>query len=139
MHSYNPINMEERITVTGSAELAQLLRTIADEVDFEELSAGDAPHSIGPPIQIGHRTLSLCLVPHSRVSAARACRQLLLSLTPRQSEILALLVDGHSAKAVACSLGIHSRTVESHINHIYQKTGVRGIVPLMRLVFSQLE
>jgi DNA-binding CsgD family transcriptional regulator len=139
MQGQVPADIEERIVIRKSAQLARLLRAIADEVELSELSTDDTPHTLGPPVQIGDRTFSLCLISQSRVDAAWECRKLLSHLTPRQSEILAQLINGHTAKAVASNLGIHSRTVESHINHIYQKTGVRGIVPLMRLVLAQLE
>jgi HD-GYP domain-containing protein (c-di-GMP phosphodiesterase class II) len=45
-------------------------------------------------------------------------------LTSRESEILALLAQGRSTKAVAQQLGISPKTVGNHIEHIYTKLGV---------------
>ncbi|MBW3576256.1 MAG: response regulator transcription factor [Actinobacteria bacterium] len=47
-----------------------------------------------------------------------------LGLTQRESEVLALLVAGHSNKAVAGELVISEETVKSHTRSIYQKLDV---------------
>lgn len=49
---------------------------------------------------------------------------LIAGLTAREAEVLALLVRGRSNKQIADSLSIASRTVGSHIEHIYAKIGV---------------
>ena len=46
-------------------------------------------------------------------------------LTEREVEVLALLVRGRSNKEVAASLSVSAKTVGSHVEHIYAKTGVR--------------
>lgn len=47
-------------------------------------------------------------------------------LSPRESEILDLLVRGLILKEVADQLGIGLETVRTHVNHIYQKLHVRS-------------
>jgi DNA-binding NarL/FixJ family response regulator len=47
-------------------------------------------------------------------------------LSPRESEILDLLVKGLILKEVADQLGIGLETVRTHVNHIYQKLHVRS-------------
>ena len=49
----------------------------------------------------------------------------LLDLTPREREILQLIVEGRTNKAIAVELGITEKTVEFHIEHIYTKIGTR--------------
>ncbi|HLP76856.1 MAG TPA: response regulator transcription factor [Candidatus Paceibacterota bacterium] len=46
-------------------------------------------------------------------------------LSPRESEILALVAKGLSNKEVANTLGISIGTVRIHLNHIYEKLHVR--------------
>jgi DNA-binding NarL/FixJ family response regulator len=48
------------------------------------------------------------------------------SLSPREREILDLLVSGLIHKEVADHLGIGIETVRTHVNHIYQKLHVRS-------------
>jgi HD-GYP domain-containing protein (c-di-GMP phosphodiesterase class II) len=49
---------------------------------------------------------------------------LVAGLTERETEVLALVARGLSNKAVAARLGISVRTVGSHVEHVYTKTGV---------------
>ena len=47
-----------------------------------------------------------------------------LGLTQRESEVLELLVSGHSNKAVASTLVVSEDTVKTHIRGLYRKLGV---------------
>lgn len=68
---------------------------------------------------------------------ARARRALLISrlerLTPREREVLRLLMDGVESKAAALELGISRKTVDVHRMHILTKMGAGSIVELVRL------
>jgi len=46
-------------------------------------------------------------------------------LTERELEVLLVLVRGDSNQAIAEDLGISPRTVGHHVQHVYQKVGVR--------------
>jgi FixJ family two-component response regulator len=59
------------------------------------------------------------------------------SLTPREHEVLAHIVDCASNKEAATRLGISRRTVEIHRAHIMQKLGAKNSVDLMRIVLSR--
>ena len=48
------------------------------------------------------------------------------ALTPRELEILALIVAGLGNKEIAYRLGISDRTVQFHIRSIFDKTGARS-------------
>ena len=55
------------------------------------------------------------------------------ALTRRESEIVTLLKCSFTNRQIAKSMGISVRTVENHLSHIYEKTGVptrRGLVNL---------
>jgi HD-GYP domain-containing protein (c-di-GMP phosphodiesterase class II) len=47
-------------------------------------------------------------------------------LTGRELEVLLALVLGHSNQAIADALGISAKTVGHHVQHVYQKAGVRS-------------
>ena len=47
-------------------------------------------------------------------------------LTPRERDVLRLLVAGRSDKEIAAALFIGLRTVQSHAEHLYAKLGVRN-------------
>ena len=46
-------------------------------------------------------------------------------LTPRETEVLALLSRGHTCSRIARDLGASPRTVEAHLGRIYTKLGAR--------------
>ena len=48
------------------------------------------------------------------------------NLSPRETEILELLVAGCFFKEIAGQLGISNETVRTHVNHIYRKLHVRS-------------
>ena len=45
-------------------------------------------------------------------------------LTPRELEILRLVITGKTNKAIANDILISTKTVEFHLDHIYSKIGV---------------
>lgn len=58
---------------------------------------------------------------------------LLAKLTPRESEVMELVVAGRHNKEIAETLGISVRTVEVHKARIMVKLGVDGVSGLVRL------
>ena len=53
-------------------------------------------------------------------------------LTPREVQVITLLADGRSNKQVAATLGVSTRTVESHRNHIMRKMSFTSFSDLIR-------
>jgi two-component system, LuxR family, response regulator FixJ len=71
----------------------------------------------------------------SRVAAARRveANTRLASLTPREREVMLLIVAGHSNKDIATKLGLSTRTIETHRGHIMEKTGAHSLADLIEL------
>jgi DNA-binding NarL/FixJ family response regulator len=59
-------------------------------------------------------------------SAPRVVRQSHSELTPRESQVLALVEQGLTNGEIARELGIRPGTVKIHLKHLYEKTGMRG-------------
>jgi HD-GYP domain-containing protein (c-di-GMP phosphodiesterase class II) len=95
-----------RPALDDDAAQAELLR----EVSKERLDR-EAVHSVLGAA--GHRTKS-------------SIRELPAGLTERELEVLRVLVRGQSNQAIADRLGISARTVGHHIQHVYEKAGVRS-------------
>ena len=53
-------------------------------------------------------------------------------LSPRQSQILKLMAEGHSMKQIALDLGISVKTVETHRSALMARIGIRDIAGLVR-------
>jgi two-component system NarL family response regulator len=48
------------------------------------------------------------------------------SLTPREREVVGLVVDGHSNDEVGAALGITTKTVEGHLRRLFDRLGVQS-------------
>ncbi len=58
------------------------------------------------------------------------------ALTPRQRQIMALVLSGHPSKNIASDLGISRRTVENHRAAIMRKSGSKSLPALARLALT---
>jgi len=56
----------------------------------------------------------------------------LRALTGRQREILQLIAEGHSTRAIAERLGLSAKTVETHRSRIVERLGIRDVPGLVR-------
>jgi two-component system response regulator FixJ len=120
------------IVMTGQGDVLVAVRAMkAGAVDFLEKPVVDAllVDAVGRALAAGRRTL------HARSTAAAAAR-LLADLTPREREVLDLLVAGLPNKAIALQLGASPRTVEVHRAHILDKLHARSLPELVRLVLA---
>lgn len=52
-------------------------------------------------------------------------------LTPREREVLSLLVEGHSAKEIARALSLSPRTAEAHRASIFARLEVNSLAPVV--------
>ena len=56
----------------------------------------------------------------------RRPRELPAGLTQRELQVLLVLVRGESNQGIATRLGISAKTVGHHVQHVYEKAGVRS-------------
>ena len=55
------------------------------------------------------------------------------NLTEREREVMCLVVEGNTNKAVAAQLGISEKTVEIHRARVMEKTAARSLSELVRI------
>ncbi len=74
-----------------------------------------------------------------RELAARAAElaERMALLTPREQEVMELVVAGKANKVIAIDLSISERTVELHRGRIMKKMQARSLAELMRMVLPQ--
>jgi DNA-binding CsgD family transcriptional regulator len=72
------------------------------------------------------KTASSALAPHSRTDL----------LTPREREVLALIIGGSSNKEGGRQLEISTRTFEAHRAHLMAKLGAKNAADLIRLALN---
>jgi two-component system response regulator FixJ len=57
-------------------------------------------------------------------------------LTPREQQVLGLLVEGRPSKLIAYELGISTRTAEHHRSAVMKKMGARSLSHLVRMALD---
>ena len=62
--------------------------------------------------------------------------QRLASLTPRERQVMELVVDGAANKVIAIDLALSERTVEIHRAKVMEKMGARSVAHLVKLQMS---
>ena len=68
--------------------------------------------------------------------SVRQTLERMAALTPRENEVLDLLVLGRANKVIAYELSISPRTVEIHRARVMDKMGARSLAELVRMVLS---
>jgi DNA-binding NarL/FixJ family response regulator len=58
-------------------------------------------------------------------------------LTDRELEVLLVLARGRSNREIAEALGISVKTAGHHVQHVYEKVGVRSRVAATRWAYEQ--
>jgi two-component system CheB/CheR fusion protein len=120
------------IVITGHGDVAMAVRAMkAGALDFIEKPVR-APELLA---SVAHA------LDHSRDADAQAARHAtaaasIASLTPRQRDVMAMVLAGHPSKNIAADLGISQRTVENHRASIMRKTGARSLPALARLALA---
>lgn len=69
----------------------------------------------------------------SRRARTLAIQEHFATLTPREQEVMRLVVAGKANKAIAAELGVSTKTVEGHRAHVMEKMGADSLAALVRM------
>jgi two-component system CheB/CheR fusion protein len=120
------------IMITGSGDVPMAVEAMkAGAADFIEKPIGraDLLASIDSALERSRDS--------SKVMAWQAdAAGHIAGLTPRQHQIMDLVLAGHPSKNIAADLGISQRTVENHRASIMRKTGATSLPALARLALA---
>jgi len=111
---HGTVEMCRRAFKAGAAEFLE--KPVDDEALIEALQQAVRQH-----VHLRQRT-----------QTDRAARERLHQLSPREREVLALIVEGLSNKAIARALDLSPRTVETHRAHVFEKLGADSLAQLVR-------
>lgn len=120
------------IMITGHGDISMaVLAMKAGAVDFLEKPVH--PDELVASIERALESTRDLSKTSARRSAAAEC---LARLTPRERDVLDLVVQGRPNKIIADDLGISQRTVETHRAAVMKRTGVASLPDLIRLVMA---
>ena len=120
---------EQLIFITGHGNIpmcAQVMK--AGAIDF--LAKPFKPREL---LKCVERALARSAEQRRRDADKNGARQLLDSLTPREFEVMQLVIAGMLNKQVGGELGMAEKTVKVHRGRVMQKLGVRSVPDLVRL------
>jgi FixJ family two-component response regulator len=117
------------IFITGRGNVRMSVATMKKgAVNFLEKPLNDEEllKSVADAVQLSRKLLS-------EKSEAKKASELLSRLTPRETEILSLLVTGMLNKQIGSDLNIAEQTVKLHRHSIFEKLGVKSLPGLVRI------
>jgi FixJ family two-component response regulator len=130
----NELNAGDRslpiVFITGDGDIATTVRAMkAGATDFlaKPVNDSDLLSAIANALRVSSQALS------SRVELD-GIHGRMARLTPREREVLALLVEGRPNKLVACELGIAEKTIKVHRARVMEKMEAHSLVDLVRVI-----
>jgi FixJ family two-component response regulator len=120
------------IVITGHGDVPMAVRAVkAGVVDFIE-----KPFNDQLLLDAVHRAVEQDAERRGRASRLADIRERLERLTPREREILDMVVGGKRNKVIAIDLGISQSTVEAHRAKVMEKMEASSLSDLMRMMLS---
>jgi FixJ family two-component response regulator len=117
------------VFLTGHGDIPMAVRAVqSGAVDFLE-----KPMTGGALLERVHRALALDGEARRARTLSREIADRLRRLSPRELEVMAMVVAGSSSKEVARLLRISVRTVEAHRTHVMHKMGAANLAELVAL------
>jgi two-component system CheB/CheR fusion protein len=120
------------IMVTGSSEISvavDVMKAGANDFIEKPFECSDLLESISRALEHARDTNKLVAWKHAAFDH-------IADLTPRQKQIMDLVLAGQPSKNIAVDLGISQRTVENHRAEIMKRTGSKSIPALARLAVA---
>jgi len=138
----------------SGTELVLFLRNVGDEIPVivmtghatvpmavEAMKAGaidliEKPFHLGVLLSSLRGALEHGCARATRTQSHNAAARSIATLTPRQNQVLELVVAGHPSKNIAADLGISQRTVDNHRAAIARKTKATSLPHLIRTALA---
>ena len=120
------------IMITGKSDVSMAVAAMkAGAADFIEKPVGRAELLASIDRAMGQARDATKLTASREEAATHVA-----GLTPRQMEVMAMVLAGNPSKNIAADLGISQRTVENHRASIMRKTGAASLPALARLALA---
>jgi FixJ family two-component response regulator len=121
---------EQLVFITGHGNIPMSVEAMkAGAVDFLP-----KPFKPGQLLDCVERALARSAEQRRRAEEKNSARRLLDLLTPREFEVMQLVITGMLNKQVGAELGMAEKTVKVHRGRVMQKLNVTSVAELVRLV-----
>jgi len=120
------------IIITGHGDVPMAVRAVqSGAVDFIE-----KPFNDQALLDSVHRALDLDAKQRGRAGKLAEVQSRLASLTPREQQVMKMVVTGKRNKVIALDLSVSQSTVEAHRAKVMEKMQAQSLSDLMRMVLS---
>lgn len=120
------------IIISGHGEVSMAVRALkAGAVNFFE-----KPFSDQALLDEVQRTLDREQRTREQRARRDAIRARMARLTPREHEVMKLVVNGYANKQVASQLGLSEKTVEIHRSRVMEKTAAKSLANLVQMAIE---
>ncbi|MEN8213085.1 MAG: response regulator transcription factor [Pseudomonadota bacterium] len=120
------------IIITGHGDVPMAVRAVqAGAVDFLE-----KPFNNQAMLDCVHRAIEMDAKQRGESSRLQEIEVRYQSLTPREKEVLQLVIEGMRNKNIAFDLGISQSTVEVHRSRVMEKMEAKTLSDLMRMTLA---
>lgn len=120
------------IFISGHGDISMAVRAVrAGALDFLE-----KPFSDQALLDCVHKALGTDARNRALAAAEAQVERKLKTLTPREWDVMAKLIEGKVNKIIARELDVSTRTVEIHRARVLHKMGVNNVSQLVRVVLS---
>jgi FixJ family two-component response regulator len=121
---------EQLVFITGHGNISMCAKAMkAGAVDFLP-----KPFRANELLECVERALARAADQQRRGAEKTEARRLLDSLTPREFEVMQLVVTGMLNKQIAAELGTAEKTIKVHRGRVMKKLGIASVAELVRLV-----
>ena len=130
MNSILPI-----IFVTGHGDVPMAVEAIQHgAVDFIQ-----KPYREQDLLDKINKALQLDATERADLTEKKLIQERLETLTPRETEVMDMMIEGKANKVIAIDLGISQRTVEIHRSRVMEKMNTHSLAHLVRMALAVRE
>ncbi len=120
------------IVITGHGDVPMAVRAVqAGAVDFIE-----KPFNDQALLDSVHRAIEKDAMQRGEASRIADIQEHVARLTPREREVLDLVVAGYRNKLIASELSVSQSTVEAHRAKVMEKMAAKSLSDLMRMLLT---
>jgi len=120
------------VFMSGMAKVSEAVHALKHgSIDFVE-----KPFTIDAMLAAIRRALQIDDRQRQQQQGQQALRQRFAALTPREAEVMQLVVDGLPNKAMAARLGVSPKTIEVHRANVMRKTAAESLADLVRMAIT---
>ena len=123
------------ILITGHGDVPMAVQAMRDgALDFIQ-----KPFRDQALLDLVNQALQSCDKQQNSQQQTESVKSHIHNLTPREHQVMEMIVEGKANKVIAIDLGLSQRTIEVHRANVMQKLEARSVADLVRIVTQSMK